>query len=132
MAQFATARLDAAPVERAPDGCEVRVLLATGRGGMARFEFAPGTVSRAVRHRTVDEIWLVLAGQGEMWRRTHGAEQIVTLTEGTCVTIPAGTTFQVRTTEDDPLSAVGVTMPPWPGPDEAVMQQGRWEPHAPS
>jgi mannose-6-phosphate isomerase-like protein (cupin superfamily) len=42
------------------------------------------------------------------------------------VSIPAGTHFQFRSVVDGPLAAVGVTMPPWPGPGEAYDVPGAW------
>ena len=66
---FATKRLPGSPDVVAPDGSDVRILLRLDRGGMAQFELAAGQVSRAVAHRTVEEIWYVLHGTGEMWRR---------------------------------------------------------------
>jgi mannose-6-phosphate isomerase-like protein (cupin superfamily) len=68
------------PVNRdavAPDGSDVRVLLALTAGSMAHFELAPGETSRAVCHRTVEEIWFFLGGRGEMWRREGDHEEIV-------------------------------------------------------
>ena len=53
----------------APDGSDVRVLLALAGGSMAHFELAPGETSIAVAHRTVEEIWFFLAGRGDMWRQ---------------------------------------------------------------
>src|SRR5262245_32644925 len=67
MAPLDTKRLPARPDVVAPDGSDVRILLQTSRGSMAHFELAPGRTSKAVRHRTVEEIWFVLAGRGEMW-----------------------------------------------------------------
>jgi mannose-6-phosphate isomerase-like protein (cupin superfamily) len=67
--QFATARL---PLERtavAPDGSDVRVLLDFAAGSMAHFELRAGEISRAVMHRSVEEIWFVVSGRGEMWRK---------------------------------------------------------------
>ena len=64
----ATLRVADAPLVVAPDGSDVRVLLRLADGSMAHFELAPGRVSRAVEHRTVSEIWYVVAGRGEMWR----------------------------------------------------------------
>lgn len=93
---------------------------------MAHFELAAGAVSDPIRHRGVDEIWFVLSGRGEMWRSLEGHEEIVALEPGVCVSIPAGTHFQFRATGKEPLAAVGVTMPPWPGPDEAVPVSGKW------
>lgn len=107
----------------APDGSEVRVLLALDRGGMAHFLLPPGRVSKPVRHRTVEEIWFVLSGEGEIWRSDTG---VVKLTAGICLTIPLGVSFQFRAIGTEPLAIVGVTMPPWPGPNEAEFVAGFW------
>jgi mannose-6-phosphate isomerase-like protein (cupin superfamily) len=56
----------------APDGSDVRVLLQLARGGMAHFELGARRVSRAVAHHSVDEIWYILRGRGQMWRRQAG------------------------------------------------------------
>lgn len=123
--QFGTMHL---PDERdvaAPDGSDVRVLLRLGRGGMAHFELGAGRTSRAVAHHTVEEIWYILAGHGEMWRRQGDRQETVTLAPGTCLSLPVGTHFQFRVTEG-PLAAVAMTMPPWPGQDEAYEVTGPW------
>jgi mannose-6-phosphate isomerase-like protein (cupin superfamily) len=95
---------------------------------MAHFELARGRASDAIRHRTVDEIWFVLSGRGEMWRKGGTREETVALEPGVCVTIPVGTHFQFRAFDGESLNAVGVAMPPWPGPDEAVPVPGKWAP----
>ena len=123
---FGTMRLPAARDAVAPDGSDVRVLLRLAGGSMAHFELAPGRVARAVAHRTVDEIWYVLRGEGEMWRSQAGREETVALAPGTCVSIPAGTHFQFRSAAAGPLAAVAVTMPPWPGDGEAYEVPGAW------
>jgi mannose-6-phosphate isomerase-like protein (cupin superfamily) len=110
----------------APDGSQVRILAALGRGSVAHFELAPGHTSVAVAHRTVEEIWFFLRGSGEMWRRLDGGEDVVAVDAGVCVTIPVGTHFQFRSFGPEPLAAVGVTMPPWPGAGEAYFVEGRW------
>ena len=112
----------------APDGSDVRILLRLAGGSMAHFELAGGQTSRAVLHRSVDEIWYVLRGRGEMWRSHAAQEAIVPLEPGTCLSIPVGTRFQFRSLGDGPLSAVAVTMPPWPGEDEAIEVSGAWRP----
>ena len=78
-------------------------------------------------HRAVDEIWYILAGQGQMWRRQADRQETVSLRPGTCVSIPAGTHFQFRSGVGGPLAAVGVTMPPWPGDYEAHEVPGAWD-----
>jgi mannose-6-phosphate isomerase-like protein (cupin superfamily) len=93
---------------------------------MAHFELAPGRTSIAVAHRTVEEVWYVLRGRGEMWRRQGERAEVVSLEAGVCLTIPVGTRFQFRSLGEAPLAAVAVTMPPWPGPDEAYSVEGVW------
>jgi mannose-6-phosphate isomerase-like protein (cupin superfamily) len=116
----------------APDGSDVRILLATTRGSLAHFELGPGETSVAVRHRTVEEIWYFLRGRGEMWRELEGQEQTVTVEPGVCITIPKGTAFQFRAAKDaEQLAAIGATMPPWPGAGEAVVVNGPWHPTLP-
>ena len=127
MTGFSTKRL---PVHRdvvAPDGSHVRILLHLQGGGMAHFELDPGATSQAVAHRTVEEIWFFVSGRGEMWRRQGDREEVVPVAAGVCVTIPLGTHFQFRSLGDEPLAAVAVTMPPWPGGGEAYDVAGPWQ-----
>jgi mannose-6-phosphate isomerase-like protein (cupin superfamily) len=123
---FDTRQLPGARADVAPDGSDVRVLLQLARGGMAHFELGARRVSRAVAHHSVDEIWYILRGHGQMWRRQAGREETVPLRPGTCISIPAGTHFQFRSASNGPLAAVGVTMPPWPGEREAYGVPGPW------
>jgi mannose-6-phosphate isomerase-like protein (cupin superfamily) len=123
---FETMQLPEEPTIVAPDGSDVRVLLQRAGGSMAHFELAAGRASTAVAHRTVEEIWFFLEGRGQMWRRLADLGETVEVGPGTCVTIPVGTSFQFRASEDGPLSAIGVTMPPWPGTDEADLVECVW------
>ena len=132
MADFETMRLPPRPDAVAPDGSDVRVLLQLAGGSMAHFEMGPRQTSTAVTHQSVEEIWLVLSGRGEMWRRQGDREEVVSLGPGVCLTIPRNTHFQFRALGDAPLAAVGVTMPPWPGEGEASNVHGPWTPTAPS
>jgi mannose-6-phosphate isomerase-like protein (cupin superfamily) len=129
MERFTTTRRPHDPTAVAPDGSDVRVLLGLAGGSMAEFELAAGAVSAAVTHRTVEEIWYVLSGRGEMWRRQGPREEIVALEPGVCLTIPQGVHFQFRALGDGALRVVGITMPPWPGPDEAIVVTGPWKPY---
>jgi mannose-6-phosphate isomerase-like protein (cupin superfamily) len=127
MNDFATMTLPAARDVVAPDGSDVRVLLRLRGGGMAHFELAAGKTSRAVAHRTVEEVWFVLSGRGEMWRRQGAREEVVAVQRGVCLTIPLGTQFQFRAFDgDEALTAIAITMPPWPGDGEAFEVTGRW------
>src|SRR5437899_13012098 len=131
MPPFDTKRLSVVRDGIAPDGSDVRVLLALGRGTMAHFELPPGHTSSAVTHRTVEEIWYFLSGRGEMWLKQEGREEIIPLESGVCLTIPLGTHFQFRSLGDQALAAVSITMPPWPGDGEAFVVPGTWEPTVP-
>lgn len=128
MQPFTTMTLPPEADVYAPDGSAVRRLLRLRGGSMAHFQLAPGQVSLAVHHRTVEEIWYCLAGQGEMWRRQGEQESVVALRAGVCLSIPLGTCFQFRAMGNEPLSAVAVTMPPWPGENEAQVVAGPWTP----
>ena len=127
MSKFKTSRLSVKPIGAAPDGCDVRILLGLADGNMAHFELAPGQTSVAVAHHTVEEIWFFLKGRGEMWRKLGDQEEIVPVEPGVCITIPVGTHFQFCSFGYEPLSALGVAMPPWPGDGEAYAVTGKWE-----
>jgi len=125
---FRTLSVPVAPDRIAPDGSQVRLLLALENGSMAHFTLSPGEISRAAVHRTVDEIWLFLAGHGQMWRRHVDHEETVAVGKDVCISLPVGTRFQFRCDGSEPLVAVGVTMPPWPGEAEAEVVAGPWAP----
>jgi mannose-6-phosphate isomerase-like protein (cupin superfamily) len=113
--------------ETAPDGSLVGPLVRTGRASAGLVTLPAGRVSHAVRHRTVDEIWHVLDGWGELWRAAGDQVSTVDLAPGTCVTIPVGTAFQFRASDDAELRLFMVTIPPWPGDHEAVSIAGPWQ-----
>jgi mannose-6-phosphate isomerase-like protein (cupin superfamily) len=112
----------------APDGSEVRLLCGLTRGGTALFTLPPDGIAAAVAHRTVEELWYVIAGHGRIWRKAAGHEEITALDAGVSLSIPTGTHFQFRCDGTEPLVILGATMPPWPGADEAYPVPGRWEP----
>ena len=125
---FSTARLPVKPSAIAPDGTDVRMLLQLSGGSLAHFVLPPGKISHAVAHRTIEEIWYFLGGQGEMWRKQGDREEIVPVEAGVCATIPVGTKFQFRSYGYEPLTVVVITMPPWPGGDEAYEVDAKWKP----
>jgi mannose-6-phosphate isomerase-like protein (cupin superfamily) len=134
-----TQALESAREYIAPDGSKVRPLCHIAhRGSFAHFRLEPGEVAKAVSHASVQEIWYVTGGTGQMWRRQEGHEPtVVDLRPGICLTIPLGTSFQFcADSPGEPLQVVAVTMPPWPddgknpddGKDEARPEKGPWEP----
>ena len=120
-------RRSAQPDDIAPDGSEIRFLIEQRHGGqrasMVEVTLPPGQVSRTVWHQTVAEIWYILEGIGRVWRCPPDAEPsgvvAIRVEPGDALTIPTGWRFQFSSSSNEPLQFLCVTIPPWPGPDEA-------------
>jgi mannose-6-phosphate isomerase-like protein (cupin superfamily) len=125
-AAFVTEQLGEAYDMLAPDTSEIRLLVGTTRGSLAHGTLLPGRVSLAIAHCTVEEVWYVTAGRGQVWRKQDGRELVVDVAPGTALTIPMGAHFQFRAIGSEPLSFVMWTMPPWPGEQEAVRVPDHW------
>jgi mannose-6-phosphate isomerase-like protein (cupin superfamily) len=123
---FSTVRLPDDPDVIAPDGSAIRILGRTGRGTTAHGTLPPGGVSLAIVHRTIDEVWYVLDGRAEIWRKLGDREEVIEAGPSTSLTIPVGTHFQFRTAGGEPFRFIMMTMPPWPGDDEAVRVPDHW------
>lgn len=121
-----TARLPARWTVLAPDGSEIRELVAVDSGSMVHCTLPPAAASMAVAHATVEEVWYFLQGTGQLWRSRDGAESVVDVEAGMAVTIERGTHFQFRNTGNSDLCFVIVTMPPWPGEPEARRVDDHW------
>jgi mannose-6-phosphate isomerase-like protein (cupin superfamily) len=113
------------PVVHAPDGAEIRELPVLAGGSLAYCRLPAGAVTAAVRHRTVEEIWYIVAGRGGVWRGPD-FKAVTRVEPGMALTIPLGTPFQFRADPDGDLELILTTMPPWPGADEAVRVDGPW------
>ena len=100
-----TKRLIQAAAEVAPDGSQIRKLLALRGASCMHCTLRAGQTSRAMRHRSVEEIWFVLKGRGKLWRKRRRAELVVVdLAPGLCAVIPRGVHFQFRNTGQGPLA----------------------------
>ena len=116
----------------APDGSQVHLLIDQRHGAtrcsVVEVVLPAGVVSRPVRHRTVEEVWYVLAGAGAVWRCPPDAvpQEVgaVAVGPGDALAIPVGWAFQFRADGDAALRFLCVTMPPWPGMDEAEPMPG--------
>ena len=106
----------------APDGSQIYFKVGDAeRASLVEVRLGPGKVSRPVRHRTVEEIWYVVAGRGRVWRRRPEAGgETVALGPGDAVRIPTGWEFQFASEAGEELRFACFTSPPWPGPEEAV------------
>ena len=115
------------PDATAPDGPEIRLLVdarhAATKASLCEVTLPAGQVSRPVWHQTVEEIWYVLEGLGQVWRcpsaHDSGAIDPVLVGPGDALTIPTGWRFQFSAEDAAPLRFLCYTSPPWPGPDEA-------------
>ncbi|MCY4505915.1 MAG: cupin domain-containing protein [Acidobacteria bacterium] len=110
----------------APDGSEIRELVAVQGGSLVHCRLPPGATSEAVAHATVEEVWYVIEGRGQVWRAHGTAESVVDVSPGAALSIETGCRFQFRNTGDGDLCLLIVTMPPWPGAHEARPAPGRW------
>lgn len=114
------------PDATAPDGSQIR-LLADGRNAarkssLVEVTLPTGQVSRPVYHRTVEEIWYILEGEGQVWRCPPGAGAVPpqAVSPGDALVIPTGWRFQFAAAADAPLRFLCHTTPPWPGESEAA------------
>lgn len=125
--RFVTMHISPLSDVHAPDGSEIRILTRHQRASSAHGTLPVGVVSRAICHRTVDEIWYVLSGRAEIWRKLGDYEEVIAADAGTSITIPVGTHFQFRTVGTEPFCFIMFTTPPWSGDDEAVHVVGLWD-----
>lgn len=122
-----TGRRSGQPDAIAPDGSEIRLLIDQrhqARGAsMVEVTLAAGQVSRPVWHQTVEEVWYILEGQGQVWRCPPDAEPCavkpVPVRTGDALVIPTTWRFQFSASEKGALRFLCLTMPPWPGAEEA-------------
>lgn len=108
----------------AVDGSAIYLLAGDAQGAtrasLCEVRLAAGAVSRPISHRTVEEIWHVLAGRGQVWRcPPHERVEPVDVTPGDTLVIPIGWRFQFRASAEGELRFLCYTTPPWPGPGEA-------------
>ena len=110
-----------------PDGSEIRELVATDSASMVHCTLYPGAISRAVRHKSVEELWFIIEGRGQFWRKTARSSTIIKISKGTSLNIPKNVDFQFRNNGTMNLEAIIMTIPPWPGNHEAIISEGPWE-----
>ena len=115
------------PDVTAPDGSEIRFLIdqrhQAGAASLVEVTLPAGRVSRPIWHRRVEEVWYVLQGQGEVWRRPPDADPApyaaVAVKPGDSLVIPPRWRFQFSASDSEELRFLCFTVPPWPGDDEA-------------
>lgn len=110
----------------APDGSEIRELVSVKGGSMVHCKLPAGGVSMAVAHKTIEEVWYFIQGQGQVWRKLDDEEKVVDVEPGVALTIETGARFQFRNTGDDDLCFIIVSIPLWPGEQEATRVGDYW------
>lgn len=123
-----TKLISSPPQDVALDESEVRTLCRVSGGSMAHFTLAPKAVSKAIVLPDLEEVWYFISGRGRMWRQLASREETVDVGPGVCITIPAGTHFQFRSDDFEPLKVIGATMPPWTPEKAGHIVEGPWEP----
>jgi len=105
----------------APDGSEIMFLVGDARrASLVEVRLPAGSTSRPVRHRTVEEIWYFLAGEGKVWRCPPDCGPLLEeVRPGRTLVIPTGCAFQFQAGSGADLRFLCYTSPPWPGADEA-------------
>jgi mannose-6-phosphate isomerase-like protein (cupin superfamily) len=112
----------------APDGSEIRFLIDHTSGiqgaSMVEVSLQRGQITKPVRHRSVEEIWYILEGKGQVWRcpPDRNPEEIhpCEVQKGEALSIPTLWTFQFRASENHPLRFLCITIPAWPGNEEII------------
>ena len=125
LSEFTTSKLPTRPSELAPDGSAVRPLLGLPGGSMAHFELPAAETSRAVAHRTVGELWFVLSGRGELWRK-RGIRRRLSCSSQACASRCLKVPISVRASPGEALAIIAATIPRWPGGSEAEFVDGPW------
>lgn len=85
---FETRNLAESADHIAPDGFEIRLLAQANSGGLAHCTLPVGKTSSAVSYKTVEEIWFLTAGRGQVWGKVKDEERIVDIRPGLSLTIP--------------------------------------------
>lgn len=66
----------------APDGSEIRLLISSSLASLDHLIVKPKTVSRAGYHKSVQEKWYIIRGEGKIWLKKYNQEQIIKLEPG--------------------------------------------------
>ena len=119
------------PDARSPAGAEIRYLIEGEAGGMIHSTVPAGQVNRAAVHATVERVLGCLTGQGQLWRGDRTGEDDIAEGRG-FHRHPSRDRTPVSLRRTDPLLFLCITMPPWPGDQEATIIEGPWTPTAPA
>lgn len=109
------------------DKSEIRLLVKNDLGSLDHGTFAPGEVSIAGYHQTVQEFWYIISGRGQMWQKKGNDEKIFDLVPGSSIIVYPRTHLQFKNDGNEKLTFILVCLPPWPGKDEFIKIKGYWD-----
>src|SRR5207237_254953 len=117
-----------APDAIAPDGSDIYFLVTDARlASLVEVRLAPGRASKPVRHRTVEEIWYFLAGEGRVWRRPPaGAPQGPAVRPRAARPAPANARDRRGTSAAGPRAAPPARPSPGPPPGTPAPGSRAW------
>jgi mannose-6-phosphate isomerase-like protein (cupin superfamily) len=124
---FEIKKLSDKPDYHAPDTSEIRELHTFEEGGLCHCILPAGKVSKAVKHKTVSEIWYCISGKGMIWQKNDSGSFEEEFSTGHSFKIPVNNHFQFKNIGDEPLCLIISTMPKWVGSEEAIDVEGKWQ-----
>ena len=109
------------------DGSEIRPMPSINGVESVHCLLPKNGVIQASRHRTVSQIWYVLAGTGDLWLKSaSGKETLHSLKSGIAMTVPLGYAFQFRNTGEQNLEIFIVNATKWSGAGELIPVKNHW------
>lgn len=124
---FTTADVAKTPSFLSDDGSEIRPMPSMLDVESVHCRLPKHGVIQASKHRTVSQIWYVLAGKGDLWMKSRlGKETVLGLHPGFAVTVPLGYGFQFRNTGEKDLDIFIVNTTKWSGAGELIPIENHW------
>jgi mannose-6-phosphate isomerase-like protein (cupin superfamily) len=116
---------------QSPAGASVLPVGQNLQASVAVCSLKPGQITECIQHKTVEEIWYILEGEGELfWKNPRTLRKgVLILRPGTVAKLSTGLHFQYRDTGSSSSSSLKflcITTPPWPGSQEATQVDKYW------
>ena len=124
---FVTKVLPGEPDSVSPGGgAEIRHIITSPPGDLTHAVCPAGYVAPTHHLPELDELYYVLAGEGEIWRETDARAGVTALRPGRWVQLPAGMRFQYRANCGSSLVFLVVVLPSWRPDLFHTLPEGLW------